>query len=172
MATKISVRRRGRGCVGAVEVPMGDGSAMRLVATGDTKAEALARATTMASHIFSDPVVQAIIPPQARMAVQSAKVLAAAGGAGIRKLRGLWGRLRGANKRKLALALARDVVKAQGGSASDVAEVGAWFRRRKKKKRPQRRLREREERDDNQETLEREELHEPGVDEPIDGGAQ
>lgn len=99
---------------------------------GNTKATALAKAATLAERVVSDPVMRALIPPQAMAAVRVTKGLAAAARQGPRVLRRAWGLLSPKSKR-LAASLATDVQRAPG--IQDVADVG-WnpFRRKKKKR--------------------------------------
>lgn len=132
--TFVRIRRGGCGYIGTVEVPSDDGSArLRVVADAGSKAEALARAAAMAEELFKNPLVQAMIPPQAQAAVRSAKLLAGASRGGYKKLRGLWRRLRGPGKKRIAKALAQEQARVEG-----LDELGAFrlpFRRHKRTKR-------------------------------------
>lgn len=130
--TFVRVRRYGSGYLGTVEVPTDDGSArLRVVADAGSKAEALARAAAMAEELFKNPIVQAIIPPQAQSAVRSAKLLAAASRGGYKKLRSLWRRLKGPGKKRIAKALAQEAARVEG-----LDEVGfrlPWKHKRTKR---------------------------------------
>lgn len=120
------------GCVGALDIPTHVGK-LTVAAVGDDRADALAKASLIAERIASDPILRAIMPPQAAAAIKAAKGLAAAAKRGPRVLRHFWGRIRGPGKKRLAEALHTEAVKAEA------ADVG-WnpFRRKRKRKRPNR----------------------------------
>jgi uncharacterized protein (DUF1778 family) len=137
--TRVSCRRIGYGSyIGEVDVPVGDDTEARITvkAEGDSKAEAIANAAHLAEKIVNDPLVQAVMPPQALAAIKGAKLLALAGRRGLPALGRLWGSIRGSNKRKLALALAREAARRDHGPEA-VEGIRDWFRRidRKRKRR-------------------------------------
>lgn len=122
-------RHNSGGYVGAIELPFRDRPAfVSAVAVGDTKADAIAKAAQVAERIASDPVIRALVPPQARAAIAVTKGLASAARRGLPTLRRVWGSLSPKSK-ALAKELATEV---QQGK---IGEVG-WnpFRRKKKKK--------------------------------------
>lgn len=122
------------GCVGALDIPTHVGK-LTVAAVGDDKADALAKASLIAERIASDPILRAIMPPQAAVAIKAAKGLAAAAKRGPRVLRHFWGRIRGAGKRRLAAALHADAAKTDEATA----DVGWNPFRRKRKRKPARR---------------------------------
>lgn len=77
-------------------------------AVGDTKADALHRASLLAERIASDPVLSALMPPQAKAAIAAAKALGGAAARGLPALRSIWGKLRGKGKKRLAAALVHE----------------------------------------------------------------
>lgn len=95
---------RGRGYVAAVKVPAGT-ARLAVVQVAPRKAQALQAAAAIADRIMRDPVLSAVIPPQAFAAVATAKALGSAASKGSRQLRRLWRRLRGPGSRRLAAAL-------------------------------------------------------------------
>jgi len=138
--TRVRCRRVGYGSyVGEVSVALGEDSDARISvkAEGESKAEAIARAARLAEQILNDPLVQAAIPPQALAAIKGAKLLALAGHAGLHKLGRLWGRLGGRNKRRLALALAKEAARRDHGPEA-VEGIRDWFRRIDRKRRRRR----------------------------------
>lgn len=120
------------GCVGALDIPTHVGR-LTVAAVGDDRADALAKAALIAERIASDPILRAIMPPQAAAAIKAAKGLAAAAQRGTRTLRHFWRRIRGPGKKRLAEALHAEAAKAES------ADVG-WnpFRRKRKRRRPSR----------------------------------
>lgn len=133
-------RDHGDCVVGAIdiEVPHAPGH-MTIAAVGDDRADALGKAALVAERIANDPIMRALMPPQAVVAIKAAKGLAAAAGRGSRVLRGFWGKLRGPGKKRLAAVLHAEAVKREQSEQSDVSgyyEVGLRnpFRRKKKKR--------------------------------------
>lgn len=123
-------RHKSGGYVGAIELRFRDRPAfVSAVAVGDTKADAIARASQVAERIASDPVIRALVPPQARAAIAVTKGLASAARRGLPTLRRVWRTLSPKSK-ALAKELAAEV------KQGTIGEVG-WnpFRRKKKKKR-------------------------------------
>jgi hypothetical protein len=118
--------RKGR-CVAVMSVPLPsiDGCAT-VAGVGDDKADALSRAASVAHRIMEDPVMSALIPPQARAAIVAARGLAAAAQRGPRVLKSFWRRIKGPGKKRLAKALLDE---------AQTADVG-WnpFKRKKKRK--------------------------------------
>lgn len=97
------------GCCGAIELHAPDVPGKLIVAAvGDDRADALAKAALLAERISNDPVMRALMPPQATAAIKAAKGLAAAAKRGKRTLRRVWGRIHGPGKRRLAKALHDD----------------------------------------------------------------
>jgi hypothetical protein len=113
------------GCpdAGGVGDSEGDG-VITIGAFGDTKADALHKATVIAERIASDPVLQAILPPGTMAAIQATKKLSTAAKRGSRALRGLWRKIRGPGKKRLAKALHKEAAQLEGYSDAEVA--GLW----------------------------------------------
>ena len=123
-------------CVGSLSIPMQVGS-LSVSAVGDDRADALAKAALVAERIVNDPVMRALMPPQAAAAIKAAKGLAAAAKRGTRTLRRVWGMLRGPGKRRLAAVLHKEAQAHERGDAPDAPSTGdvGWnpFRRKRKK---------------------------------------
>lgn len=125
--------------VGAIDIPHAAGR-FTVAAVGEDRADALVRAAALANRIASDPIMRAIMPPQAQAAITAARGLAAAAKVGIPALRSVWGRLRGKGVTRLAAALAKDPALIPGIAAQAVTQpvqdVG-WnpFKKKRKKRR-------------------------------------
>lgn len=124
-------------CVGSLSIPTQVGS-LSVSAVGDDRADALAKAALVAERIINDPVMRALMPPQAAAAIKAAKGLAAAAKRGTRTLRRVWGMLRGPGKRRLAAVLHKEAEAHERGESPAVPSSGdvGWnpFRRKRKKK--------------------------------------
>ena len=121
MTARVSIKRHNRGYVGTITVrsdahpdvgvagvgALDDDIIIQVGAVGDSGADALLKAGAVVDRIMSDPVMQAILPPQAVVAVKTAKQLASAAKQGGKALRSLWGKIRGKGKKRLAKALAK-----------------------------------------------------------------
>lgn len=121
MTARVSIKRHNRGYVGTITVrsdahpdvgvagvgAIDDDIIIQVGAVGDSGADALLKAGAVVDRIMSDPVMQAILPPQAVVAVKTAKQLASAAKKGGKALRSLWGKIRGKGKKRLAKALAK-----------------------------------------------------------------
>jgi hypothetical protein len=106
-------------CVAVIRFSMpGAGGHQAVAGIGDSRADALARASAIASRIMEDPVMSALIPPQARTAIVAAKGLAAAAKRGVPTLRHFWRRIKGPGKKRLARALLEEAKK------QEVSDVG------------------------------------------------
>lgn len=129
------------GCIGAIDIPTSAPGRITVAALGDSRADALARASLLAEHISQDPIMSALMPPQALVAIKAAKGLSAAAKRGTKTLRHFWGRLRGAGKRRLAAALHEDakVADLELGYV-DPDEVGFSVRRLLRRKRRKRKV--------------------------------
>lgn len=125
-------------CVGSLSFPTQVG-ALNVSAVGDDRADALAKAALIAERIVNDPVMRALMPPQAAAAIKAAKGLAAAAKRGTRTLRGFWRRLRGPGKRRLAAVLHKEAAEHEQRAEQEehpaTGDIG-WnpFRRKRKKK--------------------------------------
>jgi hypothetical protein len=97
-----------------------------LAAVGEDKADALMKAAAMADRIASDPVISALLPPQAKLAILAAKKLGAAAQAGAPILKALWRSIKGPGKKRLATVLVREAERRD--AVADVAgELGiSW----------------------------------------------
>lgn len=125
MTARVSIKRHNRGYVGTITVrsdahprigvsgvgDVGEDIVVQVGAVGDSGADALLKAGAVVDRIMSDPVMQAILPPQAVVAVKTAKQLASAAKKGGKALRSLWGKIRGKGKKRLAKALAKSTPK-------------------------------------------------------------
>ena len=122
--------------VGSLTFPTKAGG-ISVHAVGDDRADALAKASLIAERIVNDPVMRALMPPQAEAAIKAAKGLAAAAKRGTKTLRRVWGMLRGPGKRRLAAVLHKEAEQHENGEGPQpsTGDVG-WnpFRRRKKKR--------------------------------------
>lgn len=68
------------GWEGTITLPSTGGAASATVtAKGPTKSSAMSRATGLAQQVMSSPIVKALIPPQAMLAVKAAGALAKVG---------------------------------------------------------------------------------------------
>lgn len=109
-------------CVGAIdiEIPGGPGR-MTVAAVGDDRADALGRAALVAERIVSDPIMQALMPPQALVAIKAAKGLSAAAKRGSHVLRHFWGKLKGPGKKRLAAVLHKEATEREAEAGSNVS---------------------------------------------------
>jgi hypothetical protein len=110
MKVRFKPADNGNACIGSIELPTVIPGKVVAAAVGDDKADALKKAAVIAERIASDPVMQALLPPQALPAIRAARALATAAQAGSAPLRSLWARLRGPGKRRLAKALHTEAV--------------------------------------------------------------
>lgn len=123
-------------CIAVIRVELpGIAGQATVAGLGDSRADALARAASVAHRIMEDPVMRALMPPQAKAAIVAARGLAAAAKRGLPVLKGFWRRLKGPGKKRLARALVEEVARRR---VADVADVG-W--NPLKRKRPVRRAR-------------------------------
>jgi len=106
---------RNGSCIGAIEVPTAVPGTVIAACVGDDKADALAKAAALAERIAADPVMSAMMPPEAMPAIKAAKLLAGAAKRGSRTLRAVWRSLRGPGKRRLAKVLHTEAVKQETG---------------------------------------------------------
>ena len=113
--TRIRIRSYRGGYVGEVDVPASEQSPARIVASamGSSKAAALGNAALLAERIASDPVLQALMPPQAMAAIAAAKGLAGAAKLGTGALKSFWGKLHGPGKKRVAAALHEEAARAE-----------------------------------------------------------
>jgi hypothetical protein len=86
-AVKWSFRKINGGWEGVVDIPMlpgvvQGGGKLLTVARGQDKATALAKASAVADKVMENPIVQALMPPQAALAVKAIKVLSKGAAAG------------------------------------------------------------------------------------------
>ena len=73
-------RRTPDGWEGTITLPSAGGAATATVtALGPTKSSAMSRATGLAQQVMSSPLVKALIPPQAALAIKAAGALAKVG---------------------------------------------------------------------------------------------
>lgn len=68
----------GKGYTGTILVPLRDGKMVRATKSGPTKAKALGGAAALAKRIEDNPVLQALLPPQAALALKATTALAKA----------------------------------------------------------------------------------------------
>lgn len=113
--TRFRFKVHGSYVIGYLTVPTEVG-ALQVATLGGTKADALMRAATVAQRIVDDPVMAALMPPQAAAAIKAAKALSSAARQGPQALRSLWGRIKGPGKKRLAEALAKEAKSANVGA--------------------------------------------------------
>lgn len=132
--------------VGSIDIPSAAPGRVSVVAVGEGKADALAKAALIAEHIAKDPVMSALLPPQALPAIMAAKALAAAAHNGPAAIKHLWGRIRGEGKKRLASVLHAEAVKLD---EDERKELG-WnpFRRKRRRGSVRRRRHEDDHEDD------------------------
>lgn len=115
------------GCPGADGVGDMDGNAVITVgAFGSSQADALHKAALIAERIANDPIMAAILPPQARAAIVATKKLASAAKRGSRFFRHMWKRFNGPGIQRVARALHDEAMKNEGHTDAEVA--GFWSR--------------------------------------------
>lgn len=90
----------GGGYVGQVELYDG---ALTATAPGDSKGQAIARAAQLAENMLENPILAALVPPQAKLALAVAKKLGVAQHAG--KLASVTSKIVGPGAKRLAKAL-------------------------------------------------------------------
>lgn len=139
--TRVRVRHIGDDIyVGSIDCPT---SAGRVIThgIGDSRADALLKASAIAERIASDPVMSALMPPQAQAAIAAAKTLASAAKSGRKTLRRVWGRIRGPGKQRLAQALMAEAKKHEDEAREAVDGLFSKLKRvaRMKRSRPKRR---------------------------------
>ena len=104
MKIRWQLRRSGDGWTGVIDVPIdGAGAVARVVARGPDKAQALAKAASIADQITSNPVLAAVLPPQAAIALKATKALAKS--AAVGKLADAARSLAGPGVKRLSKAL-------------------------------------------------------------------
>lgn len=108
MRVKWSMKPSGTGWQGVVEIPVNParvtgGGVIKAKAHGKTKAEALSKAGVIADQIVSNPVVAALLPPQATVAVKAIKAISK--GAAVGKLKEVASSFTGPAVKRLSSAL-------------------------------------------------------------------
>lgn len=114
--TTFRFKLKGGYVIGLLTLPTEVG-AVQVATLAGSKADALMRAATIAQRISEDPVMAALLPPQAAAAISAAKALSAAARQGPKSLKRLWGKIRGPGKKRLAEALAREAAETSGVGA-------------------------------------------------------
>lgn len=110
MARQTSARvfRRPDGtCVGEIGVPRDDDDEFVVRGEGPDGAAALMQAANLADTLLQDPLLAAVIPPQATVAIAATRHLAEAAQVGGGILSRLWRSIKGPGKKRLAKALMR-----------------------------------------------------------------
>lgn len=108
--TQFRFKVHGEYVIGALDLPTDVGS-LSVRAVGDSKADALVRAAAIADRIAQDPVMSALLPPQATAAIAASKALGVAAKRGLPHLKKVWRSLRGEGKKRLAAVLATEAHK-------------------------------------------------------------
>lgn len=104
---RVRVRRLGADYVGHLTIHAPDvGSVITVAGIGSSMARALRRASSVAKRISNDPVMSALIPPQARAAIAAADKLSAAAEGGPPALREAMSQFSGPGAERLARVLA------------------------------------------------------------------
>jgi hypothetical protein len=109
--TRIATRRLSSGGAAArLDIPADRGLMFTVGAVGDTRADALAKASRIAEHLATDPVLRELLPVNTVPALLAVRnVAAAAQEGGLPALKALWHRFAaGGGKRKLVAQLARE----------------------------------------------------------------
>lgn len=137
MARRATARvyRRGDGvCVGEIGVPRDDDDEDVLIrAEAPDGATALTQAANLADTLLQDPLLSAVVPPQAKLAIAATRHLAEAAQVGGGLLRSLWKSIKGPGKRRLAKALMRTTQNVR------LSDIGATVVRDHRTGRPRRR---------------------------------
>lgn len=110
--SSVRFKVKGEYVIGSLRIPT-DYGAVNVATVGGSKADALMRAATIAKRISEDPVMSAIMPPQAHAAIAASKALSVAAKEGPGALKKLWRRMKGPGKKRLAEALAEEARKSQ-----------------------------------------------------------
>lgn len=106
--TMARVYLSGGTCVGEIEVPRTDTDEAVIVrANAPSGAQALTAAADLADTLLANPLLAAVVPPQAHVAIAATRELANAAAAGGGLLRSLWKSIKGPGKKRLAKALMR-----------------------------------------------------------------
>jgi hypothetical protein len=102
----VNLKRDGAAWVATITVP-GDAATMfSTSAKAHTKAAALTRAGALADQVLNNPVLSAVIPPQAVVAVKLARRMGSLAKLGQHgALKSLWGSVTGSGKARLVKAL-------------------------------------------------------------------
>ena len=106
--TTVAFKTVNGACIGTVTIPLtaaGTPASLVLRAAGVDKADALAKATALASYVSDDPVVGALIPKHCRANLRHVRTLATAAKHSPAELHECLQHFRGHGKRKLAKAL-------------------------------------------------------------------
>ena len=81
MNIRWQLQRASNGWEGTIIIPAGIASC-HVKAKGKSKAEALSRAAALADSISANPILAAVLPPQAALALKATKALAKSAAAG------------------------------------------------------------------------------------------
>jgi len=104
---RVRFRRVGDDYVGHMTIHAPEvGSVITVAGWGGSMASALKRAASVAQRISNDPVMSALIPPQARLAIMAAKKLAGAAKRGKPQLKAALSQFGGPGAKRLAAVLA------------------------------------------------------------------
>ncbi len=105
MSARVSLRRHRSGArVAHIEVPTYAG-ALRVTGVGDFWSDALGAAVKVAARITDDPVIAAIMPPQATIAIEAIRKIAAASAKGPDALKAKLDEFNGPGKTRLLKVL-------------------------------------------------------------------
>jgi hypothetical protein len=118
--TRYQFRDTADGCIGSISIPLEGCGVLSLAAVGDDRADALGKAALLAERVADDPVMRALMPPQAQASSDAARSLASAAKRGGGPLRRAFSLLRGPGARRLAASLVREAAKRQAAKS----EVG------------------------------------------------
>ncbi len=109
MTARVRIKKHGRGYLGTITVPTylaGERlGAVTTAGVGWFPADALAAAAHVAERIADDPIVKAIMPPQATAAIAVVKALSQAAQQGPKALQQTYDQVKGPGKARLANAL-------------------------------------------------------------------
>ncbi len=120
--TSVKIRRRGRHHVAEIGVPLFPSHSVTVACAGDTKADALDRASSLAQQLSADPVVAALMPPQAGMAIDAAQFIAKAARSG--RLGSMIDSITGDAKKAIAKVLAEEYKAQSRDARGSVGAIG------------------------------------------------
>jgi len=108
---RIRVRPTASGYVGELVLPVDGANAITVSGWSDNIRGAIRKASAVAARVASDPMLSAMLPPGAALAIQAAQKLSRAADSGKPALKAALNELRGPGAARLARVLRRDVTR-------------------------------------------------------------